>query len=75
MNDPYSSRHNPDFVDRTLSQRLEIENLLASFRRQLMMIVKTQDQAALADLHARMKAAGDGFGEKELGMVYVVSIR
>ncbi|KAK5174045.1 uncharacterized protein LTR77_001125 [Saxophila tyrrhenica] len=62
--DIHSSRHNPNFCDRTLSQRLEIEAQLIAFRRQLNVIVKTEDQAALSDLHARVKTAGEGFVER-----------
>jgi hypothetical protein len=62
--DLHSSKHNPDFVDRTLPIRVEIENILAKLRRQLTMVVNREDQAALNDLYVRVKKADMGFDDK-----------
>jgi hypothetical protein len=64
--DIYSSKHNPDLIGRTLSKRLEIETVLNSFRTQLMMIVKTEDQRALDDLYIRVMNASVGFEKNVL---------
>jgi hypothetical protein len=64
--DLHSSRHNPDFVDRTLAIRVEIENILSKLRRQLTMVVNREDQEALNDLYLRVKRADVGFEEKAI---------
>ena len=64
--DSSPSRSKPDFLESTLTKRLEIENTLANFRTQLHMITEVEDQTALDDLYARVKQASEGFEAKRV---------
>lgn len=61
--DPYSSKHNDNFNDRTLLKRLEIETALNKLRLQLTQISRYEDENALDDLYIRVMLAIKGFEE------------
>ena len=50
-----SSRHNPDFMDRTFVRRLEIEDRLSAFRRLLAAVVRRGDESGFEELWQRVK--------------------
>ncbi len=61
--DPYSSKHNDNFNDRTLLKRLEIETALNKLRLQLTQISRYEDENSLDDLYIRVMLAIKGFEE------------
>lgn len=50
-----SSRHNPDFMDRTFPQRLEIEDRINAFRQMVADVVESQDEARFEECLRRAR--------------------